>query len=211
MRTRIKLCGMTRPQDVRLAVELGVDYIGFIYGGGPRQLTLEQGAALRALVPAEVAAVVLVRDAPRAQVEAIIDAVAPDVLQFHGGEDDVFCASFGLPFLKAVAMTGVTDARQARAALQAWPSAAGFVLDSHAPGQGGGTGKSFDWTLWPGDVGTPCLLAGGLNADNVAEAVRRVRPWGVDVSSGIESAPGIKDAEAMRRFVAQVRGASVAA
>ncbi|MFT4198696.1 MAG: phosphoribosylanthranilate isomerase [Pseudoxanthomonas sp.] len=203
--TRIKLCGMTRAQDVRLAVELGVDYVGLIFAGGPRRLSLEQGAELRALVPAEVAAVALLRDAERATVEAVIEVVAPDLLQFHGGEDDAFCASFGLPFLKAVAMAGVTDPAQVPALLAAWPSAAGFVLDSHAAGQGGGTGRTFDWSLWPADPGRPCLLAGGLTADNVAQAVRTARPWGVDVASGIEDAPGRKNADRMRAFVAAAR------
>lgn len=204
MHTRIKLCGMTRPQDVRLAVELGVDYIGLIFARSPRRLSLEQARALRALIPETIGAVALVMDQPREDVAGIVEAVQPDLLQFHGHEDEAFAAGFGVPFLKALPMGGELEATQAMAA---FPSAWGFVLDSHVPGGAGGSGKTFDWTRYPREATRPCMLAGGLTAETVASAVTTARPWGVDVSSGIESAPGEKDAEAMRRFVAAVRAA----
>ncbi|WDS36463.1 phosphoribosylanthranilate isomerase [Pseudoxanthomonas sp.] len=204
MHTRIKLCGMTRPQDVRLAVELGVDYIGLIFARSPRQLGIEQAIALRSLIPDSIGAVALVMDQSADAVAAIAAQVQPDLLQFHGNEDDAFCAGFGLPFLKALPMGG---ALQAEAAMAGFPSAWGFILDSHVPGGAGGSGKSFDWARYPHDAARPCMLAGGLTAETVGAAITAARPWGVDVSSGIESAPGHKDHQAMRRFVAAVRAA----
>jgi len=204
MHTRIKLCGMTRPQDVRLAVELGVDYIGLIFARSPRQLSIEQAIMLRALIPDSIGVVALVMDQPADVVAAIAEQVRPDLLQFHGSEDDAACGAHGLPFLKALPM-GSTQ--RADVAMQGFPSAWGFVLDSHAPGGAGGSGQRFDWTRYPREATRPCMLAGGLTADTVAAAVAAAHPWGVDVSSGIESAPGQKDPDAMRRFVAAVRAA----
>lgn len=204
-RTRIKLCGMTRAEDVALAVELGVDYIGLIVAGGsPRRLDIEQAAALRAAVPATTAVVVLCRDNPEDEVAAVVAQLRPDVLQFHGREDAVFCAAFGLPYWKAIAMG---DGRDPVPAMARHPSAQAFVLDGHGEGEAGGSGRRFDWSRLPAQSIQPILLAGGLRPDNVAEALRIARPWGVDVASGIESAPGIKDPEAMRRFVVAVRAA----
>ncbi len=202
--TRIKLCGMTRPQDVRLAVELGVDYIGLIFAPSPRRLEIEQGIALRTLIPDAIGAVVLVMDQPVEEVAAIVAAVQPDLIQFHGSEDNARCAAHGLPFLKALPMGGRTEAEVAMAG---FASAWGFVLDSHVPGGAGGSGKTFDWARYPQGATKPCLLAGGLTAETVDAAVATARPWGVDVSSGIETAPGHKDHQVMRRFVAAVRAA----
>lgn len=208
-RTRIKLCGMTRAEDVALAVALEVDFIGLIFAErSPRRVALEQAAALRALLPSTTAVVALLMDNPRADVDAVVSRVRPDVLQFHGGEDNGFCTSFGLPFWKAIAMGEGGDPLPAMAR---HPAADGFVLDGHAAGEAGGSGRRFDWDRLPRDAERPILLAGGLTAGNVGVAVRAARPWGVDVASGIECAPGIKDPEAMRRFVAAVRAADVGA
>ena len=204
--TRIKFCGLTRPQDVRLAVELGVDYVGLVFAAGsPRRLLHEAARSLRALVPEEIAVVALVMDSARDEVETIIDVLRPDLLQFHGGEDDEFCSSFGVPFLKAVAMGA--DVADAGAAASLFPSAYGLLLDGHAPGEAGGSGQQFDWSRTPDGTQTRFLLAGGLSADNVGLAIRTARPWGVDVSSGIEQAPGIKDGGKMRFFVEESRRA----
>ncbi len=204
-RTRIKFCGMTRAEDVRLAVELGVDFIGLILAErSPRRLLPGQARALRALVPEEVGVVALVMDNPRVEVADIVAGLRPDYLQFHGGEDGAFCAGFGLPFLKAIAMGDGGDPLETMAK---FPSAHGFVLDGHDAGQPGGGGRGFDWSRLPKDAAKPILLAGGLAPDNVARAIRTAHPWGVDVSSGIEAVPGIKDAEKMRRFVDAVRAA----
>lgn len=206
--TRIKFCGMTRAEDVRLAVELGVDFIGLILAErSPRRLLPGQARALRALVPEEIGVVALVMDNPRGEVADIVAGLHPDYLQFHGGEDDAFCAGFGLPFFKAIAMGDGGDPLEAMAK---FPSAHGFVLDGHGAGEQGGSGRSFDWTRLPKDSGRPVLLAGGLSPDNVALAIRTAYPWGVDVSSGIEAAPGVKDAAKMRRFADAVRAADAA-
>ncbi len=206
--TRIKFCGMTRAEDVRLAVELGVDFVGLVLAErSPRRLLPGQARALRALAPEEVGVVALVMDNPRGEVADIVAGLRPDYLQFHGGEDDAFCAGFGLPFFKAVAMGDGGDPLEAMAR---FPSAHGFVLDGHGTGQPGGGGRGFDWSRLPKDVAKPILLAGGLAPDKVAQAIRIAHPWGVDVSSGIEAAPGAKDAEKMRHFVEMVRAADSA-
>lgn len=207
MRTRIKFCGMTRVADVRAAVALGVDAIGLIFAAGsPRRLQPAQAQALRDALPPFVSAVALLRDTPPAEVRRIVETVRPQLLQFHGGEDEADCAAYGLPYLRAVPM-GSLDAAGARAWLARYPSASGFVFDSHSAGGAGGSGAAFDWASLPDAQPRPWLLAGGLAPDNVADAVVRTRPWGVDVSSGIESAPGIKDSTIMQRFVMEVRRA----
>ena len=209
-RTRIKFCGLTRAGDVADACALGVDAVGFVFAErSRRRVTSAQAARLRDALDPFVSAVALFMDNEASAVREAIDTVRPTLLQFHGGEDDAFCASFGVPYLKAVAMGG--DARADGAALVGrWPHASGFLFDSHAAGQAGGSGHAFDWTRIPRDCPRPWLLAGGLHPDNVFDAIRTTACWGVDVSSGIESAPGLKDAEKMRRFVEEVRRADAA-
>lgn len=206
--TRIKLCGLTRMEDVRLAGELGVDAIGLVFAPqSPRRLDIPVARRLREAAPASLAVVALVMDQPIDEVRKIIDFVRPDVLQFHGSEDDMACRHFGMPFLKAIPMRGV-EAGQVPAMLAGYPSAEGFVFDAHAPGAPGGTGERFDWDLLTRRiVGRPWLLAGGLTPSSVGDAVRRLQPWGVDVSSGIERVTGIKDAARTRDFVEAVRAA----
>jgi len=204
-RTRIKFCGMTRAEDALAAAALGVDALGFIFAAGsPRQLTLEAGAALRRQVPPLMSVVTLLRNHSAAQVREIIAAMQPHLLQFHGDEDPRFCASFGLPYMKVVGMKGL-DRSLAQIARD-YADAAALLLDGHAPGEAGGQGQSFDWSGIAA-VDKPIVLAGGLRPDNVAEAVRIARPYAVDVSSGIEAKPGIKDSGKMEAFVRQVRGA----
>jgi phosphoribosylanthranilate isomerase len=204
--TRIKFCGLTRAEDVRLAVELGVDYLGLVFAPqSPRRLLLGQARMLRDLVPEEIAVVALVMDNKPADIDTIIKDIQPDILQFHGAEDDAFCAAFGRPFFKAIAMGGNSEG--AYAAIARYPSASGLLFDGHAAGEQGGSGQRFDWKQLPSTLDKPFLLAGGLSADNVAVAIRTAHPWGVDVSSGIESSPGAKDAGKMRRFVEAVRHA----
>lgn len=212
-RTRIKFCGMTRPGDVRLAGELGVDAVGFVFApGSRRRVDIARAMALRQALGPMVAAVALFSGNSAVEVRRVIAAVRPALLQFHGDEDEAFCSGFGLPYLKAVPMGGgePPDPLELHAR---WPSAAGFLLDGHAPGGSGGGGRSFDWRLVPRGMTKPFLLAGGLTPDNVEDAIRATSPWGVDVSSGIEAAgmPGIKDGALMRRFVEAVRAADLAA
>jgi phosphoribosylanthranilate isomerase len=199
---RIKFCGLTRAEDVRRAVDLGIDAVGFVLTRRSRRF-VEPAAArlLRDLLPPFVAAVALVMDDDAAWVREVIGIVRPDLLQFHGSEEAAFCEAFDRPYLKAVPMASTGDLAAFAAR---HPRAAGFLLDSHAAGEPGGSGAAFDWTRVPARFERPLILAGGLQAGDVAEALRAVRPWAVDVSSGIESAPGIKDAERMRRFVAAV-------
>lgn len=211
-RTRIKFCGLTRPGDVRLASELGADAIGFVFAkGSPRRVPPEQARLMRNALAPLVDAVALFMDNSTDEVRAAVKQVRPTLLQFHGDEDDAFCRSFGIPYIKAVPMgEAATDAGSTGAgtALQVrFPGAAGFLFDSHAPGAAGGSGHRFDWTQMPRDVNKPVLLAGGLDPGNIFDAILATLPWGVDVSSGIESAPGIKDGDRMRRFVEQVRRA----
>jgi len=204
-RTRIKFCGMTRVQDVQFAAELGVDAVGLIFAPrSPRRLELAQARVLRAALPPFVIPVALLMDAEIAHVEAMLHTVKPALLQFHGAEKPEDCTRYGLPFLKAVPMA-IPEGAAIYAAR--YPEAIGFVFDSHAAGEAGGSGQRFDWSRLPRGIGRPVLLAGGLDPENVFEAVRSVRPYAVDVSSGIESAPGFKDVEKMRRFVAEVKRA----
>ena len=207
-RTRIKFCGMTRVEDVQLAIELGVDAIGLIFAHrSPRRIDLDRALALRKAASNSVSLVALVMDNPVGEVAAIVEHLRPDLLQFHGSEDEAFCTRFDVPFLKALPMRDVA-ANAVTALLARYPSAAGFVLDGHAAGGAGGRGERFDWALIPHQgIGRPWLLAGGLDAATVGEAIRSVQPWGVDVASGIEAAHGIKDHAKMRAFVAAVREA----
>lgn len=201
MRPRVKICGITRAEDARLAVALGADAIGLIFTPLSRRcLTLAQALAIRAALPPLVAIVALFMDAPAPGVMEINMALQPDVLQFHGAEDDAYCTGFGRPWFKGLAMR---DAGDASARMAQYPHAAGFVLDGHATGEPGGQGQSFDWAQLP-PLTTPWLLAGGLTADNVARAVRVARPWGVDVSSGVESAVGIKDPHKLQQFFREI-------
>lgn len=204
-RTRVKICGITRFEDAMLACELGADAIGMVMTpSSPRCVTLEQARAIRIALPAFVDAVVLTHDLPAERVRAIIRGIRPDCVQFHGLEDAAFCESFGVRYTKAIGMAGGLDVL-AIAAEHA--QAAGFVLDGHPPGQQGGQGRTFDWSRIPRDFPRPVILAGGLDAANVGDAIRTVRPWAVDLASGVESSPGIKDAARMRAFFAAVHAA----
>lgn len=215
-RTRIKFCGLTRPGDVRLACELGVDAVGLVFAErSRRRISIEQAALLRHAVPPMVSVVALFMDAPVARVAKVIEAAKPDLLQFHGKEPDAWCRQFGLPYLKAVPMgdrseTGDAPADEARL-FGPYPGAAGFLLDSHAAGEAGGSGRSFDWSRIPSGLSRPMLLAGGLSPETVGAAIAQAAPWGVDVSSGIEASPGLKDGERMRAFVRAVREADTRA
>jgi phosphoribosylanthranilate isomerase len=203
-RTRIKFCGLRRARDVATAVELGVDAIGLILvPASPRFVSLEVAAKLRASLPPLVSSVVLVKDADAAFVQEAIDALRPDLLQFHGDEDPGFCESFAMPYLKALPMGGAVSLR---AESRRYSKAAGLLLDGHAPGGMGGRGERFAWSALP-KVRQPLVLAGGLNPANVARGIAALRPFAVDVSSGIESKPGVKDAAKMQAFIAAVRRA----
>lgn len=203
-RTRIKICGLTRPQDVRAAVAGGADAIGFVfYPPSPRAVSIEQAAELVALLPPFVVSVGLFVNAAPAEVEAVLARVPLQLLQFHGDESESDCARHGRAWIKAARMRPGVDLLEFAAS---YPRASGILVDAFVDGYGGG-GKTFDWTLIPAGFTRPLVLSGGLDADNVGDAVRRIRPWAVDVSSGVESAKGIKDADMIAAFIAGVRHA----
>ncbi len=204
MRTRVKICGITRAEDLRAAVDAGADAIGLVfYPPSPRCLKLEQARALRDAVPAYVSSVALFVNPSRAEVEAVLERVRPALLQFHGEETPEFCAGFGVPYVKACRVKSGVDLLKY---LRPFSGAAGWLLDSHVE-EYGGVGERFDWSLVPAARERPLVLSGGLTRDNVGVAIRSVRPWAVDVSSGVESAKGIKDAARMAAFIAEVRNA----
>lgn len=203
MRTRIKICGLRHPQDALAAASAGADAIGLVfYAPSPRAVSFDEAVAVAAALPAFVANVALVLDAGTDYVHEIMRCVKPDMLQFHGNESGEFCRSFGLPYLKAVPMRNGTKLADFA---QEYADARGLLLDSHAPGEAGGRGEVFDWTRINERAGPPVILAGGLHAGNVAAAVRSVRPYAVDVSSGVESAPGVKDAGRIKQFIEAVQ------
>jgi phosphoribosylanthranilate isomerase len=206
VRTRVKICGITRPQDAQAAAQAGADAIGLVfYPPSPRYLSTERAAEVRDALPPFVQTVALFVNADAAQVAQVIGRVHPGMLQFHGDEAPDFCAQFGLPYVKACRVRPGVDPL---AYLEPYARAAAWLLDSFVP-EYGGVGERFDWSLVPAGRSRPVILSGGLDRDNVAGAVRTVRPWGVDVSSGVESAKGIKDAAKMAAFIGEVRNADV--
>lgn len=203
-RTRIKICGLTREEDVRAAVSAGADAIGFVfYPPSPRFVSFERAAELARLIPPFVTTVGLFVNAGRDYVENALEAVPLQVLQFHGDETEADCVGYGLPYIKAGRMRPGLDLLKYAAS---FPCAQGLLLDAFVEGYGGG-GETFDWSLIPSGLPLPLILSGGLHAGNVAEAVRCVQPWAVDVSSGVEAAKGIKDADRITEFVAGVQNA----
>lgn len=206
-RTRVKFCGLTRPGDVRLACELGVDAIGFVLApGSPRRVQPGQMQGLRAAVSPLVDVVALFMNPRGSDVLDTLRRLRPSLLQFHGNESDAFCRGFGLPFLKTLPMGEGSPDPVVMA--KRYPSALAFLLDGHGPDQPGGRGLSFDWSAMP-RLPLPVFLAGGLSAGNVGVAIRVARPYAVDVSSGIESSPGHKDGERMQQFLEEVRRADL--
>lgn len=198
-RTRVKICGITRPEDGVMAAELGADAIGLVfYPPSSRFVEVEAARQIIAALPPLIGVVGLFMNAEPSAVRAVLTQIPLHWLQFHGDENPDDCAAFGLPYLKAVPMGAGADVRDYE---RRFASAAGLLLDSHGGQKMGGTGQCFDWTRIPAERRKPLILAGGLHPSNVAEAVRQVRPYAVDVSSGVESAKGIKDAQLMRAFL----------
>jgi phosphoribosylanthranilate isomerase len=205
-RTRVKICGITREQDLASAARHGADAIGLVfYPPSPRCLKLPQAQKLASLAPPFVSVVTLFVDPDAELVRSVIDSVRPNLLQFHGDETPEFCASFGLPYVKAARMKPGLDLLQYA---RDYGSARGLLLDAHVEAYGG-VGAGFDWSLIPPSVPLPIILSGGLNPDNVADAVRRVKPWAVDVSTGVESAKGIKDDAKIAAFCKGVKHADL--
>jgi phosphoribosylanthranilate isomerase len=207
MNTRVKICGITRVQDGLAAVRLGAHAIGLVfYDASPRAVANKQARMIVDALPPFVTAVGLFVNAEPDVVRKTLAEVPLQLLQFHGDETPAYCSAFGVPYLKAVRVRPGVDL------LQSGPDfreARGLLLDAFVEGVRGGTGATFDWNLIPRDLGLPIVLSGGLDAGNVEAAVRAVRPWAVDVSSGVEAAKGIKDAAKIEAFMNGVRNAGV--
>lgn len=200
-RCRVKICGLTSVADALMVSAAGADALGLVfYPNSKRNLSIEQAAEICKAIPPFVATVGLFLDAEARFVEQVLAAVPLTVLQFHGSESPAYCAQFQHPYIKAVGMKGLAVAGFVAYADQ-YPDAQGFLVDSHAPGAAGGTGEVFDWTQVPQDYPKPIILAGGLTPDNLAEAIRLSRVYAVDVSSGVEMSPGIKDAAKVQAFI----------
>lgn len=201
MRTRVKICGITRPADAESAARAGADAIGMVfYPPSPRFVSIERAIEVRDALPPFVQTVALFVNPDAAQVAQVLGRLGPSLLQFHGEETPAFCAQFGVPYIRACRVAEGVDLLEY---LRAFPDAAGWLLDAYVDGYGG-KGKRFDWSVVPVERDRPLVLSGGLAPDNVRDAIRRVRPWGVDVSSGVESAKGIKDAAMIAAFIDEV-------
>ena len=209
MKTQIKLCGFTRPEDAAQAVALGADSLGLVfYPPSPRHVSIEQAVAVCDAVGPFTSLTALFLNAEVPEIEQVLAQVPVSLLQFHGTESADFCRSFGRPYIKSVPMKTVVDVE---AYCNEYHDARGFLLDSNAAGAAGGSGSVFDWTRIPSSLLPRLILAGGLSVDNVNDAVRRVRPSAVDVSSGVESARGVKDSGMMQAFIQAVKAADAAA
>ena len=202
MMTRVKFCGLTHRDDVADAVESGADALGFVfYESSARHVTPEQASELTRIVPAFITRVGLFVDADVALVQGIFHHAGLNLVQYHGNESSEFCDSLGLPYIKAFR---VRSGINILAEMERYPNASGFLLDAYVEGRPGGTGERFDWGLIPKTDRT-IILAGGLTPENAKDAIECVAPWALDVSGGIETEPGRKDPDKMRRFVSACR------
>lgn len=202
MRTRAKICGITRLEDALAAVEHGADAIGLVfYKPSPRYVSIEQAAAISAALPPFVSVVALFVDPTQGEVNAVLSRVRIDVLQFHGEESEVACAQYSLPYLKVIRVKTDTNLIQYA---QAYGTAKALLLDTYSEHAVGGTGQVFDWSLIPNNLPVPIILAGGLTPENVNEAVKQVKPYAVDVSGGVETSKGIKNSVKIAAFMAAI-------
>ena len=203
MAVRVKICGITRLEDALFAVNAGADALGFVfYESSARHVSAAQAAAICRVLPPFVTRVGLFVNASVDFVQNILQTVQLDLLQFHGDETPPYCAQFGKAYLKAVRVTAATDLLKYAADFAA---ASGLLLDAYVPGVPGGTGEAFDWKLIPANLPKPVVLSGGLTPENVTDAIQQTRPWAVDVSSGVESAKGIKDQQKIAQFIANAK------
>ena len=201
-RTRVKICGITRAEDAAAAIRAGADALGFVfYAKSPRYISAEHAAEIMAGLPVFVSKVGLFVNAEAAEVKQVLAECALDLLQFHGDETPEYCTSFAKPYMKAIRMREGVDVADE---IQAYASASAILLDSYKPGIPGGTGESFDWERFPANNSQPLVLAGGLRPENAGAAIIRCKPYALDVSGGVEAAPGIKCADAMTRFIEAV-------
>ena len=197
--TRIKICGITTREDAKMACDSGADAIGLVfYPPSPRFVTIEQAVDVLACLPPFTTSVALFVNAQRQEIEHVLQQVAIDLIQFHGNESAEFCASFKRPYIKAVRMKNGLDLYSVQ---KEYASARGLLLDTYKKGVPGGTGETFNWDKVPHDLNLPVILAGGLVADNVSQAINVVRPYAVDVSGGVEASKGRKDRQKIIQFM----------
>lgn len=202
-RTRVKICGITREQDARHAAARGADSIGLVFHQpSPRVIELERAIEIRRLLPPFVTVTALFLDESEDWIAQVVHRLRPDCLQFHGREAPELCEAWNIPYIKAIPMGSTHNPAEYAGK---YASAQGFLLDSNVAGRLGGSGDTFDWSMIPDSFDFPLLLAGGISSTNVAEAIARVRPWGVDVSSGVEAAKGVKDSDLIDQFFQEVR------
>ncbi len=202
--TRVKICGITNRIDAQLACDYGADAIGLVfYPPSPRYVNIEQAVIVTESLPPFISSVALFVNARREEIDNVLKQLAIDVIQFHGDESAEFCDSFNRPYIKAIRMQEGLDLY---AVQKEYACARGLLLDTYKKGIPGGTGETFNWEKVPHDLDRPVILAGGLVADNVALAIKQVKPYAVDVSGGVEASKGIKDGEKMARFMENVRG-----
>ena len=207
VRTRVKICGITRVEDALIAVAQGADAIGLVfYPPSPRYVTSVQASEIVNALPAFVTVVALFVDASRADVEAVLSQVNIDLIQFHGQESADECRQYGKSYMKAIRVKSDTNLVQY---MTEYSDAKALLLDTYAEGVPGGTGQVFDWTVIPKNLSKPIVLAGGLDAENVEQAIRQVKPYAVDVSGGVEFKKGIKDAAKIAAFMRGVSNATV--
>lgn len=204
-RTRIKICGLRDAAMAAVAAEAGADAVGIVFHpASPRHASLDEAIAVAGALPAFVQAVGLFVNAPESRVREVLSAVPLSLLQFHGDEEPAYCARFGLPWLKGVRVGAGTDLLECR---RRFSRATALLLDASVPGEYGGTGASFDWSLVPRGIASRIVLSGGLTPGNVGMAVAALRPWAVDVSSGVESSRGVKDVALIHEFARSVKDA----
>jgi len=207
MRTRVKICGITRGEDAMAAARLGADAVGLVfYAKSPRAVSIDQARQVLRALPPFVTTVGLFVDAAPEEIRRVLAAVPLDMLQFHGNESAEACRGYGRPYLKALRMREGADLA---AMARSYGDAAGILVDTYVEGVPGGTGTTFDWTRLPTRLERPVILAGGLNPDNVSSAIAQVRPWAVDVSGGVESASGMKDAAKIAAFMRGVNSVQI--
>ncbi len=198
-RTRVKVCGICTSADAELAITAGVDAIGMVfYSKSPRHVSMATARVIASAIPPFVSTVGLFVNSSQQHIREVLSEVQLDLLQFHGDEDEAFCSSFNLPYIKAIRVKADTDLVQV---FHSYASARGILLDSYKKDTRGGTGETFDWNIIPQDLPLPVILAGGLDGNNVAQAISVAKPWAVDVSSGVEGLPGKKDQKKIEQFM----------
>ena len=206
MNIRVKICGITSVEDAQNVCDSGADAIGLVfYEKSPRNVSILQAAEICNSLPPFVNSVGLFLNASTEFVNAVLASVSVDLLQFHGSESPDYCASFNHPYIKAIGMKDVDSFEQFDSIAKSYPDAKGFLVDSHATGKAGGTGETFEWANAPINYNKPIILAGGLTPDNIADAIHQAPVYGYDLSSGVESKPGIKDKEKIVQLMSEVK------